>query len=752
MEYQTMDFDLQADGWVAEPEAQYNANRELTLAWQIVEETGANLFLTGRAGTGKTTFLRKLRETSAKQMVVLAPTGVAAINARGNTIHSFFQLPFAPYIPGKGFVSADRRFLNMSRQKKRIISSLSLLVIDEISMVRPDVLDAIDSILRRLRNSSRPFGGLQLLLIGDLRQLPPVVKGDEWELLKDHYPTPYFFESHALKKAGFHTVELTVVYRQNDAAFLDILNAIRDGRVGNDTLAALNTRHIPGFHPDDSEGYIRLTTHNRAAAAINDRRLAALPAALYSFQAEIQGDFPESAFPADLNLQLKEGAQVMFIKNDSGTARRYYNGLIGRVTAISDEKICVQPSDGSPMVEVEVSEWENTRYVVDEATKKVSQETTGVFRQYPLQLAWAITIHKSQGLTFEKAIIDAAHSFAAGQTYVALSRCRSLEGLVLDSPVHPHAVITDSDVNEFIDDCGRRTPDARTVSRMKNDYAFVLLEELFDFEPLRRAYADFERQAREALVPLYPYIESELTEFRQKISDSLCEVARKFLSRYRDGCLADAPIALDSHLTARIRKGCAYFLDLLEDLDSFISHLPKDIDNQTYAERLNNAFESLKYTVGTKCLLLEAHTRGEFSAKSFITAKSKAALTLEREGPKKARPRSGKQEKPKVQKKPKGYTIFETLGLWEKGKSITEIADVRGLKEGTIGSHLTELIRMGRVKLDDVVSPDIQRDVKAAMAESPGLTPVEIFEKVNSMRPSAPVPTYLLRIVTNIIK
>ena len=311
-------------------------NSELNLARQIVEKTGTSLFLTGKAGTGKTTFLHSLRDTSMKRMVVLAPTGVAAINARGATIHSFFQFDFSPFIPGQGFIGEGKRFISFSKIKRRIISSLDLLVIDEISMVRPDILDAIDDSLRRLRNSRKPFGGVQLLLIGDLRQLAPVVTPDEWAILSHHYASPYFFESRALKEAGFITLELTKVYRQSDRRFIDLLNAVRENKVTEKILDDLNSRYIGNFNPGDSEGYIRLTTHNHMADSINWRRLAELQEAPVEYQASVTGKFPEYSFPADFMLTLKRGARVMFIKNDTGTDRRFYNGMLGTVVDLAE--------------------------------------------------------------------------------------------------------------------------------------------------------------------------------------------------------------------------------------------------------------------------------------------------------------------------------------------------------------------------------------------------------------------------------
>ena len=435
----------------SEPEAAMQINRELDLARRIVEETGANLFLTGKAGTGKTTFLKRLRDASRKRMVVLAPTGVAAINAGGMTLHSFFQLPFSPFVPGRGFLGEEKRFYRMSKEKRRLISSLDLIVIDEISMVRPDTLDGVDRLLRRMRGIDRPFGGIQLLLIGDLRQLAPVVRPDEWEMLRGFYSSPYFFESHSLREAGFLTVELKTIYRQQDPEFISLLNAVRDGNAGREVLCSLNRMCRPADQEEEIRT-IRLTTHNRIADDTNARHLAILPGDAKVFEARIKGKFPESSYPADKYLTLKIGARVMFIKNDTGADRRYYNGLIGTVTGMTEDTVYVVPDDDEyDAIEATFSEWENTSYRVDEETKEIRQYTDGVFAQIPLRLAWAITIHKSQGLTFDKAVIDAGQSFAPGQLYVALSRCRSLAGMRLETPLSPNAVIIDRDINSFID-------------------------------------------------------------------------------------------------------------------------------------------------------------------------------------------------------------------------------------------------------------------------------------------------------------
>ena len=456
-------------------------NKELRNAWGFAEHTGISIFLTGKAGTGKTTFLKALKEHSSKRIIVVAPTGVAAINAGGVTIHSFFQLPLSPYVPGTTF--KDR--YDFGKEKRRIIRTLDMLVIDEISMVRSDLLDAIDNVLRRYRDPTLPFGGVQLLMIGDLHQLTPVVTPRDEELLRPYYDTPYFFGSHALQQTSYVTIQLTHVYRQQDQVFIDILNHVRDGVPTAEDLARLNARCKPMFIPKPEEGYIRLTTHNRMADSYNDNELHKLPGKRYVFKAEIEKEFPESSYPADVNLELKQGAQVMFIKNDPSPSHLYYNGRIGHVVGFEEGKIVVKCPGDDYTISVEPAEWENTRYAINEETKVIEPQVLGVFRQYPLRLAWAITIHKSQGLTFEHAIIDASASFASGQVYVALSRCKSLEGLVLASQIQPRNIIGDARVNDYI---ARQQTEAEmsieALPALKEEYYRTQLYDLFNFMPL----------------------------------------------------------------------------------------------------------------------------------------------------------------------------------------------------------------------------------------------------------------------------
>ena len=435
-------------------------NLELQLADAFVRDTGCNVFLTGKAGTGKTTFLHNIKKDCEKRMVVTAPTGVAAINAGGVTLHSFFQMPFGPFIPG----SEHTRQHKFSRDKINIIKSLDLLVIDEISMVRADLLDGVDSVLRRYRRSNLAFGGVQLLLIGDLHQLAPVVKNEEWRMLQAHYASPYFFSSTALGKTELISVELQHIYRQADDTFISLLNKVRDNRLDTESLNALNARYIKDFETEQgaNEGYITLCTHNQSADRINSTRLEQLSHSAHRFSAKVEGEFPEHSYPTPSTLELKVDAQVMFMRNDASHEKRYFNGKIGKITRISGDRISIKCRDDNDEIVVEPATWENIDYSLDEETMEVSENKIGAFVQYPLKLAWAITIHKSQGLTFDNAIIDAQSSFAHGQVYVALSRCRTLEGMVLSTPLALNSVKTDRTVLQFTEQAGQNLPQKRS--------------------------------------------------------------------------------------------------------------------------------------------------------------------------------------------------------------------------------------------------------------------------------------------------
>lgn len=571
-------------------------NSELALAWQFIENTGTHLFLTGKAGTGKTTFLRKLKDESPKRMVVLAPTGIAAINAGGVTIHSFFQIPFAPYVPESSFSTnskATYRF-RFGKEKINIIRSMDLLVIDEISMVRADLLDAVDEMLRRYRDRHKPFGGVQLLMIGDLQQLAPVVKDEEWQMLKKYYDTPYFFSSQALRQTEYCTIELKTVYRQSDGTFLNLLNRIRENHCDSQVLEALNRRYLPDFQPRKEEGYIRLVTHNYQAQRINNYELEQLPGRSYAFRATIDGKFPEYSYPTDEVLELKKGAQVMFVKNDSSGEHRYYNGMIGEVTAVSASGIEVRAKDGNASFLLQEEEWTNAKYVLEEETKEIVEDIEGTFRQFPLKLAWAITIHKSQGLTFERAIIDASASFAHGQTYVTLSRCKTLEGLVLSAPLSAKTVISDQAVDRFTEEARRNEPDETRFHSLQRTYFHELLSGLFDFQPLEQALQRYVRLIDEHLYKLYP---KQLTAYKDetgRFHEKVTIVAQKFGMQYNRLIDAAQNYATDKTLQERIAAGAGYFKKEMEPLYLvLIRECTLATDNKELKKQLNTAKEEL---------------------------------------------------------------------------------------------------------------------------------------------------------------
>ncbi len=613
-------------------------NEELRLAWDFVTKTGANIFLTGKAGTGKTTFLRTLRDQSPKRMVVLAPTGIAAINAGGVTIHSFFQLPLSPYIPGMSFAGKEQKRYQFSKMKRDIIRTLDLLIIDEISMVRADLLDAVDSVMRRYRIHNQPFGGVQLLLIGDLQQLAPVVKEDEWELMKSYYDTPYFFSSKALNMATYHTIELRKVYRQQDDRFITLLNKIRENKADSDTLAQLNSRYCPGFTPPANSDYIRLTTHNLQAQRINDDQLSRLSTREYKYHAEVEGNFPEYSYPADETLILKTGAQVMFIKNDS--EKRYYNGMIGEVTYCDKETVKVLSRDTGEEIDLTPVEWTNAKYTLNEKTKEIEETVEGIFKQFPLRLAWAITIHKSQGLTFEHAIIDASRSFAHGQTYVALSRCKSLEGMVLSQPLSPAAVISDHTVDSFIQNTEQNKPTAETLTLMQRAYIAKILHELFDFSTLKQAFNNMERLLSEHFYSKHHTLLMEYAKAGKTLQE-IIDVANRFKVQYTNILAQDVP-ETDPQLQERIHKGAEYFLEKINPFKRLHEITTVATNNkviiQQFEERKTQILDELKLKI---CLLMyESSTDVTFTTNDYLYRKARVILANEEPAKKEKRKRT----------------------------------------------------------------------------------------------------------------
>ncbi len=658
-------------------------NEQLELAETIIEKTGYSLFLTGKAGTGKTTFLRNLRATSRKRMVVTAPTGIAAINAGGVTLHSFFQLDFGPYVPGIKRDNSNRRSMAFSKEKIRMIRGLDLLVIDEVSMVRSDMLDAVDDVLRRFRDRSLPFGGVQLLLIGDLQQLPPVVVESERKILEGHYQSPYFFDSHALSQLDYVTVELTKVYRQSDTEFLGLLNAVRDNRADSSVLKRLNSRCRPGFAPDDSEGYVRLTTHNHLANNINRARLSALPTPSYIFPATIEGNFPESSFPAEQNLELKEGAQVMFIKNDTGADRRFFNGMLGRVTAIDKDGVSVTPTGKDNQIDVQPVEWENIKFVVDEETNEITEKRDGVFRQLPLKTAWAITIHKSQGLTFDRAIIDTSGSFAHGQTYVALSRCRTLEGLVLDRPIPPYAIINDPTVTEFISSHKTERLDKEAVDSMSHAYYLHLVEGMFNFRPLFNALEGVTRLLHENYMKLYPAKVQEFVQFCKDMQKTVIDVSDKFRIQIKQLDTEGLQTGNNTKLTQRIKDASRYFLEKLRQLRESTDTLPEDHDNRRVNQKMAERKDLFNSMADIRTVLLETFTEEDFNVERYLDIKASGAFKNDKKKHKVNNNRSTASEKSDDNLHPK---LLDLLRGWRLAK-----AQEQGVQAYTI-AHTKTLI------------------------------------------------------------
>ena len=683
-------------------------NTELRTAWEFTEHTGRSIFLTGKAGTGKTTFLKTVVERSSKRSIVVAPTGVAAINAGGMTIHSFFQLPFAPFVPG---AKIESKF-DFGKEKRKLIASLDLLIIDEISMVRSDLLDAIDSVLRRFRDRYKPFGGVQLLMIGDLQQLTPVVTPEDEKMLAPYYDTPYFFGSKALAQIDYVTIQLEKVYRQQDDTFLTLLNHIREGHPTEGDLQLLNSRYQPAFIPKPEEGYIRLTTHNQMANHYNESELKKLPGRACQYRAKIEGTFPDYSYPTAETLTLKVGAQVMFVKNDPSGEHRYYNGRIGHVTLAEDNRLLVYCPGDAEAIEVEPLEWENARYTLNPDTREIESEVLGKFSQLPLRLAWAITIHKSQGLTFERAIIDASLSFAPGQVYVALSRCKTLEGMVLASRIPPQAIINDERVDNYI---GHQEEAARQsiqqLPTLKDEYYRYLLMELFDFkdilfreEYLSRIIIEFFYHAYTDIAELH---KQALENYKQQV----IAVADKWLAKIQQMTI-DA--LRDPEFLDRVKRSAAYFEQTLGYVLSKPLALLPDVksQNKLAMKRLTENYADLRQAWLSRRYLLQQMSEQTFTIAVYLRQKQHSLLDAmdEQTLKKKKREKKPKEPKPKKEK-----TWGTTYNLYLQGKTPELIARERSLTLGTIYGHLARYINTGDISLDDLIPKDHQQAILRAI-------------------------------------
>ena len=615
-------------------------NPELELALNFIEKTDRNLFITGKAGTGKTTFLHQIKNESLKRMVIVAPTGVAAINAKGVTIHSFFQMPFGPILPNQTQTNNQQR--RFSKTKIDIIKSLDLVIIDEISMVRADLLDGIDQVMRRYKNRNKVFGGAQVLMIGDLQQLAPVVKPNEWSLLRNYYETVYFFSSKAYQEANVVSIELKHIYRQKNEDFITILNEIRNDNLSEKSAKILNERYNPTFSPTKDDGYITLTTHNRRANTINESELNKLKNKSYFFDAEVSGKFNENTFPNDEKLELKVGAQVMFIKNDSSPEKRYFNGKIGIVTDISRENVTVQCPNEIDEIVTEREEWNNINYSINEETKEIKEDITGSFSQIPLRLAWAITIHKSQGLTFEKAIIDAEASFAHGQTYVALSRCTSLEGLVLKTPITSNAIINDQTVSVFNESVEENHPDESILNESEKEFQLNLISELLDYlpflYPISRLIDIFYKNQTS--------IKGDVIDHLQTIKDDGIVALMKVSNGFKNQLVQISEDKIlpenSSKIQERFTKAVDYFLTQTKgNIQKPLDALQFSTDNKAVKKDFSKQFDALQEKLEEKLYALQKMTNG-FKTQEYL--KVRANSVLQKTAPKKKKKLSTRKD------------------------------------------------------------------------------------------------------------
>lgn len=696
------------------------------IAAKFINYTSRHIFLTGKAGTGKTTFLRNIIELTHKKAVIVAPTGIAAINASGVTIHSLFQLPFGTYLPKAPAVEPFNqqyntprsivRHLQMNSTKRRIFQDLELLIIDEVSMLRADLLDAIDMVLRYIRKNNASFGGVQVLFIGDLHQLPPVVKSNEWQLLGEFYNSAYFFDAHALQQNPPVYIELEKIYRQADSVFINLLNNLRNNEITVEDIALLEQYYKADFVASKEEKYITLTTHNQRADTLNKKSLEELGGRSYFFKALTEGEFAENSYPAEFSLELKLGAQIMFIKNDQSGERRFFNGKIATVISLSDNAIEVETEGEREKIIIEKYTWKNIRYSKHKVTNEIEEEVIGKFIQYPIKLAWAITVHKSQGLTFDKAIIDIGNAFAPGQIYVALSRLRSLDGLVLTSLISRTGIRQDQNVSHFSKNKQLREQLDEQIKWESEAFLKSYLLQCFDLTPLDNfvyehvhSYSmDINKSAKQKHVKWAQALLKDLSEIKANANKFLAQIQRLCQDRSDEGL---------STLLSRTTAAENYFNPLLLDLSMRIFERMELVKQ----DKQVNAFltellemESLFYEQFKKIRKATGLLQSTISGTDFTKADVGSLLNQsEREAQMKkvyAMPNkldfTAKKERTKkttVPKEPKEDTKVVSLEMFRKGKSITEIAAERKMVAGTIEGHLAHYVAQQEISAKDIL-------------------------------------------------
>ncbi|AWA29292.1 helicase [Flavobacterium magnum] len=702
---------------------------------QFINQTQRSVFLTGKAGTGKTTLLREIIKTTHKNTVVVAPTGIAALNAGGVTIHSMFQLPFAGFIPdhsGKHLSDSVKfenkntlgRHFRMNGQKKAVIQNMELLIIDEVSMLRADVLDAIDFMMQSVRRNKKPFGGVQVLFIGDLLQLPPVIKDEEWRTLRQYYKGKFFFHSQVVQQHPPVYIELSKIFRQTDDRFISILNNLRHNTISAADVSALNAYVKPDFDVREHKGYIVLTTHNAKADEINAAALGDLPGQLHSYSPEITGEFPDKIFPVDANLQLKTGAQVMFVKNDLSPEKNYFNGKMGVIKSLSEAEILVHFPEENKTIEVERYEWENIKYTVNPDTKEIQEDILGTFVHYPIKLAWAITVHKSQGLTFDKAALDVSQVFLPGQAYVALSRLRSLEGLILLSPLQMNGLSNDRDVMDYAQSKADGDVLESLLESETKKFLHQYLTGSFHWDDIAQEWRNHEYSYRTDAEKSPKTGHALWAAERTRTIWSLLEPAGKFKSQLDK--LFYGPDTDLAFISDRIHAAIDYFLgpmeqihyDLLWKLEeigrmkkakAFYEELAQLEDLQLQAiQRLMKARLLIQTVLSGKPISRETMQSVEISGyrsrKADLVRREFKALNVTmiddeqdygRYAPKK-----------KAQKAPKKNTVNETYELWLQKHSVKEIAGIRKLTVQTINTHLGKLIEAHTISITDVLPED----------------------------------------------
>jgi uncharacterized protein YpbB len=710
---------------------------------RFINQTQRSVFLTGKAGTGKTTLLREIIETTHKNTVVVAPTGIAALNAGGVTIHSMFQLPFGGFIPDNSAPDFSestkfetkatlRRHFKMSGLKKSVIRNMELLIIDEVSMLRADLLDAMDFMMQTVRKRNQPFGGVQVLFIGDLLQLPPVIRDDEWRTLKQHYKGKFFFHSHVVQQNPPLYIELDKIFRQTDDAFISVLNNLRNNKISKEDITTLNQYVQPNFDLKANKGYITLTTHNAKADAMNTEALESLDQKESSYLPEITGDFPDKIFPVDEALRLKEGAQIMFVKNDLSFDKKYFNGKMGVIKSLSAKEILVHFPEENKTIEVEKYEWQNIRYKVNDTTKEIEEEVLGTFVHYPIKLAWAITVHKSQGLTFDKAALDVSQVFLPGQAYVALSRLRSLKGLILLSPLQMNGISNDQDVMDYSLNKASETHLENALHFETKNFIHQYLVQTFDWADLAQEWRNhqfsYNEKSEVSSKAKYSYWAKEQTERIEKVVDP----AKKFIQQL-NVLFSQETVDLN-HISDRMQAAYTYFFNPMDELVFEILWKLEEVKRLKKAKAyfdelvLLEEFQTKAVLRLMKAkLLIETVVAGETISKEKLTSpdiklyvsRKVAAIQAtfkkvnanlidddldeERYLPKK-----------KTKSPDKKTTVEETYDLWKQNNSIAEIASIRVLTKQTIYGHFVKLIQSEKVAIEDIIPSDTLDQLAAA--------------------------------------